>query len=290
MNALVIGGTGFIGEYLCRELIKQGVQVTTVSLPGLAEEEKIASVRYEEIDLNTNFLGLKKIMSEVDMVILVIQPDIMRIKNIISVIANFNNVKKIVYLSTLLVYKDSLGIQNEDSKSDPRTDYEKKKYQEEEILTEFAQNNDKQLCVARLGNVYGDVKNKGVINNILLSLFEDKDFLINGSGGRLRDYIYVEEVGKILANLIVYEPTASKEVYNVCTGVGHTINQLVQYIEEITGHKVKVVNGEDEPQQKSVVGDNQKIVKILNFDLKNSLTEGLVITYNNYLKYYKFKE
>lgn len=290
MNALVIGGTGFIGEYLCRELIKQGVKVTTVSLPDLIEEEKIVAVRYEWIDLNTDFLGLKKIMSEVDTVILAIQPDIVRMKNIISVIANFGNIKKISYLSTLLVYKDSLSIQNEDAEPDPETDYEKKKYQEEEILTEFAKKNAKQLCITRLGNVYGDVKNKGVVNNILLSLFEDKNFLINGRGGCLRDYIYVEDAGRILANLIVHKATASKEIYNVCTGVGYTINQLVQYIEEITGYKVKAVNGDDELQQKSVVGDNQKIAKIMNLESIYRLTEGLVKTYNNYLKHYKFKE
>src|SRR3989339_1612492 len=100
MHTLVIGGTGFIGEYLCQELISEGEsEIIAVSKPGFKKEEQTIRVRYEEIDLNTDFLALKKIMTEVNRIIWAIQPDIRRMKNILSVIQEFANLKKIVYLS-----------------------------------------------------------------------------------------------------------------------------------------------------------------------------------------------
>ena len=45
MNTLVIGGTGFIGEYLCRALVQDGVIV--VARPGMDEKEKIERIVQE---------------------------------------------------------------------------------------------------------------------------------------------------------------------------------------------------------------------------------------------------
>ncbi|MEK7644486.1 MAG: NAD(P)-dependent oxidoreductase [Patescibacteria group bacterium] len=290
MRALVIGGTGFIGEYLCRELISRGVEVVTVCLPGLLPEEKIRGVSYEEMNLNTDFLKLTAIIPTVDTLILAIQPDAIRLKNIISLTANCESLKKIVYLSTVLVYPDSEDIQAESAISEPETDYEKEKFNEEMLLREFATGREWRLAICRLGNVYGDVKNKGVVNNILLALFDGRPFILNGNGENWRDYIYVGDVARQLAGLIAWGQAEGIGIYNICTGVGYTLNQVIGRIEEISGRRVEITPGERNSRQKSVVGDNQKLAKILNFEPSLGLTEGLEATYNNYLKHYKLME
>lgn len=290
MRALVIGGTGFIGEYLCRELVSRGDEVVTVSLPGLPADEKITGVSYEEMNLNTDFLKLANILPAADTLILAIQPDADRLKNIISALATSESLKKIVYLSTILVYPDSENKQTELIIPEPKTDYEKEKFKEETMLRELVVGGGWQLAICRLGNVYGDVKNKGVVNNILTALFTDRPFLLNGDGENQRDYIYVGDVARQLAELSVYRLVEGVEIFNVCTGTGYTINQVIGRIEEISGRKLKRAAGEWQDKQKSVVGDNQKLVKILNFEPGFGLTEGLATTYNNYRKHYKLME
>lgn len=286
MNTIVIGGSGFIGEYLCRALVQDGV--ISVIRPGMSEKEKIAGVRYEEIDLDKNFLDLKKIMNDADKIVWAVQPDIDRMKNILSVIKDFGNVKKIVYLSTLLVYSDSISKQNEGVVPEPETDYEKAKFEEEKILEEFVKNKNCQLCVARLGNVYGDVKNKGVINQLMLSLSNDAPFKLIGDGKNTRDYIFVEDAVSLLAGLLKTDDVSQIEKFNVSTGIGHSILDLIGLLEDIARKKIKILIEDRIDKSKSVLGDNQKVVEKLNLTPNFSLTEGLKKTYNNYSKHYKF--
>ncbi len=286
MNTLVIGGTGFIGEYLCRALVQDGVIV--VARPGMGEKEKIVGVLYEEIDLDKNFLELKKILNEVEKIVWAIQPDIERMQNILSVIEEFGNIKKIVYLSTLLVYPDSVHGQNEDVVTEPKTDYEKAKFEEEKILEEFVNNKNCHLCIARLGNVYGDVKNRGVINQLMLSLLNDTPFNLSGDGKNVRDYIFVEDAAGLLAGLVRIDNASQIEKFNVCVGNGYSISGLIGLLEDIASKKIKILSIDKIDKSKSVLGDNQKVAELLNWSPNYSLTEGLKKTYNNYSKYYKF--
>jgi len=286
MNTLVIGGSGFIGEYLCRALVQDGV-IAAVR-PGMDEKEKIAGVRYGEIDLDKNYLELKKIMNEVDKIVWAIQPDIWRMQNILSVIKDFGNIKKIVYLSTLLVYPDSIRKQNEEAVPEPKTDYEKAKFGEEKVLEEFVKSKNCHLCIARLGNVYGDVKNKGVLNQLMLSLLNDTPFNLSGNGKNVRDYIFVEDAANLLAGLVKIDNASQIEKFNVCVGNGHSIYDLIGLLEDIACKKIKILSIDKIDKSKSVLGDNQKVAEVLNWAPNYGLTEGLKKTYNNYSKYYKF--
>lgn len=286
MNTLVIGGSGFIGEYLCRALVQDGV--ISVTRPGMSEKEKIAGVRYEEIDLDKNFLDLKKIMNDVDKIVWAVQSDVKRMRNVLSVIKEFDNVKKIVYLSTLLVYSDSFSKQNEEAIPEPKTDYEKTKFEEEKKLEEFVKNKNCQLCIARLGNVYGDVKNKGVINQLMLSLLNNTPFKLSGDGKNARDYIFVEDAASLLAGLVKTDDASQIEKFNVSTSIGHSILDLIGLLEDVARKKIKILIEDRIDKSKSVLGDNQKVVEILNLAPNFSLTEGLKKTYNNYSKHYKF--
>lgn len=286
MNTLVIGGSGFIGEYLCRALVQDGV--ISVVRSGMNEKEKIAGVRYEEIDLDKNFLELKKIMNEVDKIVWAVQPDIGRMKNILSVIKDFGNVKKIVYLSTLLVYSDSIRKQNEEAVPEPETDYEKTKFEEEKILEEFVKNKNCNLCIARLGNVYGDVKNRGVVSRLMASVFNLAPFELEGKGNSVRDYVFVEDVADLLPKMAGYLQTRAVEIFNVGTGVGHSLIELIGLVESVAGVKITIESRAGDTGQKSAIGSIAKVQNMLHFSPKFDLTNGLKKTYNNYSKHYKF--
>jgi UDP-glucose 4-epimerase len=283
MSTLVIGGTGFIGEYLCRELVQRKEKVIVVSRPGFAESEKIAGVQYKVIDLDVNPLDLKKIIGAVDRVVLALQPDVVRMKKLISIFSSADSIKKIVYLSTLLVYPDSVLKQNEDTEPAPWTEYEKNKYAEEKLLGDWAREKNYQLCIARLGNVYGDIKNKGVINGIILALLNNTLFEVDGDGKNLRDYIFVEDVANILSDLIINSSPEFARIFNVCTGHGSSVIDVIDDLEKITDKKVTKSFKTIAFKLKNVIGDNQKVFNLTN-KAPLSLTEGLKKAYNNYLK------
>ena len=88
----------------------------------------------------------------------------------------------------------------------------------------------------RYGNVYGPGQ-KPLGENILIAralahILDGESFQINGDGEQIRDWIYVKDVAE--ANLKTIE---SEEIgtFNVATGHGVSVNEIVQQLLMITG-------------------------------------------------------
>ena len=283
MRALIIGGTGFVGEYVSRVLAQAGLSVLAVH-GSLLEEEPIAGVEYRQIDLDEDLLKFKATASECDTIIFSIQPDVFRMKKIISVLSSNDFINKIVYLSTLLVYPDSAIKSGEDQATDPLTEYERNKGQEENLLAQFTKNNGCRFVVARLGNVYGDRKNRGVVNYLMRAVTSGNTFVINGNGQQIRDYIFVEDVARLLKFIILLEQKDQKEIFNVCSGRGSSILNLIKLVEAIAGKKIKVKFGNPVKEKASIIGDNTKLLKLSGLQSQYDLPGGVKKAYENYLK------
>ena len=284
MDILILGGTGFVGEYLCKELVNNNHNVTTTHRAKIGKSNKIDGVNYIQADLNNKTLKIKGVINKSDILIIALQPDFLRMQKILSTIQKKNNLKKVLLLSTLLVYPSLLEKQNEQTVPCPATKYEQKKVKEEKLLSEFTKNNNIQLTIARLGNVYGDVKNKGIINYIFLSFFKGNPLTINGDGKQIRDYIFVEDAVNYLKLLVEKKQNTQNEIINLCSGVGVSIIEIVKIIEDIVKKKIRYKFGKPVIEKNCVIGKNLKIVKLLNRRPKFNIKEGLNKTYSNYLK------
>ena len=196
--------------------------------------------------------------------------------------------KKIIYLSSLLIYPDSPRPQNEKAAPMPATDYERSKYKEELKISRFAKKIGCPLVVIRMANVYGDIKNLGILNNIFLSLIRGHDFIIRGDGDKIvRDYIFVEDAARLIEFFIFFKQKNQHEVVNVSTGNGYTVRDLVGIVESVTGKRVDFKVGSPTSEKKFSIGDNEKLLKLTNYKFNYSLPEGLRAAYKNYLKFYR---
>jgi UDP-glucose 4-epimerase len=99
------------------------------------------------------------------------------------------------------VYPDSPHPQPETTIPAPHSPYEQGKYEEEQLVTAFADTHHLTHCIARLGNVYGDIQNRGVVGYLFQSLVTHTSFAVNGTGDQTRDYIFVDDVASALAAL-----------------------------------------------------------------------------------------
>lgn len=276
----VIGGTGFVGDYLTEELSKiANIQVKIIYRSTLPSKY-ISGVEYLKIDTETHFKKFYEVLSKTDYLIILSRPNPKLIQSIIDSGLKF---KKIVYASTILVYPNSPSKQNEASDLVPVNDYERNKINEEKMLIDFAENSGVKLTLARLTNVYGDVKNRALIHWILQALVKDKEFKLNNNGLPVRDFIFVRDAAKFLKLLTFLNQNLDVEIYNVCTGQGFNINQVIKKAEKVGGKKIKIQRGEDTDEKLSVIGDNSKIVKATGFKPEYTLDIGLREAYKNYL-------
>ena len=267
MNILLFGGTGFIGEHLAKKL-------------SARKDCKITSVGSSNIN-EGNYL-------DAEVIVVLTQPGTAVRDVLIQKITASKKLKKIIYLSSLLIYPDSPRPQNEKVVPMPATEYERSKYKEELKISRFAKTIGCSLTVIRMANVYGDIKNLGILNNIFLSLIHGHDFIIRGDGNKIvRDYVFVEDAAGLIEFFIFLKQKNQREVVNVSTGKGYTVRDLIGMVENITGKEVYFKVGSPTPEKKFSIGDNKKMLKLTNYKFNYSLHDGLQIAYKNYLRYYK---
>lgn len=283
---LLVGGTGFIGQYLSHRLAVEDNDITVFHFSPLSRGKKIKGIRYCKVDLTqlSSLPLIKPLTESAGIIVIMTQPSPLIINNIISSIGPKNNLEKIVYLSSLLIYPDSPAKNNENIIPAPETDYEKNKYREELLISDFCKTSGIRLCIARLSNVYGDVQNKGIVNRIFSSLIEGTPLTIYGDGSNIRDYIFIEDAINLLKFLIFRDQKNSQEIFNICTGNGYALLDLIKAVEDIARAKISFINKDPVQEKKISIGDNQKILNSMHYKFEYNLTGGLRKSYNNYLK------
>lgn len=281
---LVIGGTGFVGEYVAKLLTnRKDTETFVVGAPSNNKTSAGKTMCYE-IDLSRPLANNKipKTISKIDTAIIMTQPSILIIRNVLKLLDMAPGLKKIIFVSSILVYPSSNKKIKETTMPKPISQYEKGKIIEEKMLTNYVKKRTIKLGIIRMANVYGDKKNRGIIGLIFNSALNNTPLAINGDGNQKRDYIFVKDAANLIKLVALYRQSGQIEIFNVCTGKGHTINQLAKLIKKITGKKITVNRMPAVREKKSITGDNAKIIKL--FDKPHfNLFEGLNRAYRNYL-------
>ena len=95
-----------------------------------------------------------------------------------------------------------------------------------------------------------------------------------GDGSVERDYIHVSDVAEAFAKALAYE--GAEQVFNVATGRGTSLNELVRIIESVTGLNVKVDYRPGRPFDVPVsVLDSQRAREGLGWSPSIGLREGI---------------
>lgn len=95
-----------------------------------------------------------------------------------------------------------------------------------------------------------------------------------GDGSAVRDYIYIDDLGKAVADILTNESIVN-ETINIGSGVGYSVNQILENIKEIVDEDVKI---EYTPARQvdvsSVVLDTRKLRNLIHFNPR-TLCEGI---------------
>ncbi len=241
MKILVTGATGFVGNYVIQELLRQ--QVHVIAADRDAEKAQKCDwydkVQFYNFDIkNTN----EKVMGEIagaDKLIhlawqglpnykeryhfeenLVVQYDFL--KAVISA-----GVKDITVSGTCFEYGMREGGLSVDMPADPQNAYALAKDTLRKFLQLLQQDIDFRLKWVRLFYTYGKGQSGNSILSQLERALENGDESFNMSGGeQLRDYLPVEEVAKNIVATSVDDNFNG--IINCCSGVPISVRNLVE--------------------------------------------------------------
>lgn len=253
MKVLVTGGAGFIGSHLVDKLIEQGFDVYILDNLSTGRKENInkkAKFFFGDIfDDNVldelfknNFSYVFHLAAQISVSKSVREPIEDAKTNILGSLKLIKKcieykVNKIIFSSTGgAIYGDTDEIPTtEKTLPKPISPYGIAKFSVENYLRFANHEFNLDYTVLRYSNVYGPRQNPegeaGVIAIFSSRMLKDKEVTIFGDGGYIRDYVFVTDV--VNANLKAMK-LGNKEVFNISTARGTSVNQLFQMLKELT--------------------------------------------------------
>jgi len=304
---LVIGGAGFIGSWLVRELVGRGYSVVVLdnfhsgSIENLYEVSGENSFEVVEGDVRDKG-AVRKVINGVDAVVhLAALVDVeesvsnpfethdVNVNGTLSILeeALKAGVGKFVFASSTAVYGDvnPLPLKEEYSPC-PISPYAASKVSAEGYCRASNRCYGLETVVLRYFNVYGPRQTNGtysgVITRFLHNALRGKPLIVYGDGKQTRDFIYVDDV--VNATVLSLEnDKVNGETFNICTGIPTSVNALLEIVKEVVGKDLKVVYYKPRKGDiKGNCGDPRKAEEMLGFRARVDMRKGVQKLANNF--------
>lgn len=155
-----------------------------------------------------------------------------------------SGVKKVIFISsggTVYGSTNSLPLRESDGNL-PISGYGLQKLTIEKVLYLYNYLHGLDYRIIRLSNPYGpyQIPNgvQGVVTTFIDRVQRDKKIYVYGDGSIIRDYIYIDDAINAIIKIANYK--GGEKVFNVGSGIGLSINDVINIIEKVLELKADV--------------------------------------------------
>ena len=294
---LVLGGNGFLGRNLCKYLADCGEKVYSfdMSMPEVADNriEYIAGDFFDDYTMEETVKGMDVIYHAIctlnpgnsnEKCILGYERDFVQTAKLCSYLKD-TECRMIFFSSGGTVYgNQEVQPITEDAVPVPINHYGNLKLCIENTMRTFNFQMKKNMLIARISNPYGPGqdyhKGVGFIDAAIKHTIAGETIEIWGDGNVVRDYIYIDDLCRMLYALIEYH--GDIEVFNLSSNTGVSQNDIVDILKQIDpAVKVAYKPGRS-VDAKKIILDNSRIHSICDFEMV-SIEEGIK-RYYDYIK------
>jgi len=247
MKILVIGNTGFIGQFLTKKLLNKGHKVIGFDINPASEAQKnLCECVIGDILSPDDVL---RAANGVDMIITlaakhqdfgVTRAEFFKVNEtgtkILLDCASKSEIKKIIFYSTVAVYGTQKEPTTEDTLPAPDNDYGESKLAAEKLIQEWVKE-DKSRCVIviRPTVVFGP-SNYANMYNLINKIYKKKFFFV-GKGDNIKSVAYVENLAD--ANIFLIDKLKPGiQIFNYSDEPQMNISQIIKTITNYMPHTI----------------------------------------------------
>ncbi|MDN4495101.1 UDP-glucose 4-epimerase GalE [Ureibacillus aquaedulcis] len=305
---LIVGGAGYIGSHLVKELVKREEVIvldnlSTGHLEAVDKEALFVKGSLGDADILDSIFTrfpIKAVMHFAANSLVgesVVNPQKYYINNVASTLSLLSimlkhNVNKFIFSSTAAVYGiPGEDLINESTATNPITPYGKSKLMMEQILADYSRAYDLHYVILRYFNAAGACETAEigeshqpethlipiVLQHLLgmnerITIFGDNYNTTDGTC--IRDYIHVSDL--VDAHLLALDSLLNEKnksaTYNVGNGIGFSVKEVIETSEAITGRTANlVIEDRREGDPACLVASSEKIMKELGWQPRKNL-------------------
>ncbi|MDN3235206.1 NAD-dependent epimerase/dehydratase family protein [Pseudomonas sp. WAC2] len=259
MKIVIFGGGGFIGSAIADRLLMDNHELRIFERPRIEPYRKFRPTEHVEWvtgDLMSTH-DVSQAVSGADVVLHLVSTTLPKSSNddplydvqtnLVATLQMLNamdaqGVRRIVFISsggTVYGPPSYLPI-DERHPTEPLVSYGITKLAIEKYLLMYEHLHGIKAHILRVTNPFGERQRietaQGAVGVFLSRALQNKAIDIWGDGTVTRDYLYVGDVADAFAKIVHYD--GSKSVFNISSGRGTSLNQLVSTIEDVLGKPI----------------------------------------------------
>ncbi len=303
MYALVTGSRGFVGPYLLAALRTRGAKVfefdPTLDIRDAAavsqEVENFAElIPSGEIGVVFHLAAMSHVGKSWDNPSEVVGVNVGGSANLLASLAKAGFQGRFVYVSSAEVYGNQPGVDllTETHPRLPLTPYAASKLAAEEFVLQMHRAHSIDVVIARPFNHIGPGQSENFLVSAIARRIADaarsgKSSIEVGNLGAVRDFLDVRDVVNAYCEIAVLGICG--EIYNISSGVGRSVRDVVAEMIELSGAELELVvspslaRGIEVPR---LVGDSSKLFSATGFVPRQSLEATL----QDVLKYWRGRQ
>ena len=258
MRAVVFGAGGFIGRKTVKLLAKNGFDLSLFDMQFTEEQidmyrcvkgdfsnpGDVEAVFQDRIDTAVHLISTTVPVTADKYPVADVRGNLINTLEMLDLFVK-KNVRRVIFVSSGgTVYGPLDREAREQDACCPICSYGIVKRSIEGYLALYKRIEGLDYTILRVSNTYGagqtGERQQGIIGKFLHRIAGGEQVELCGDGSIVRDFIHVDDVAGAIAAVMEYE--GPQHVFNVGTGIGHSVRQVLEMIESIIDKPVTVLH------------------------------------------------
>lgn len=259
LRCTVLGANGFIGTNLCLALAAAGVRVKGCGRSLAARPELKGKIEWVQVELTVDE-SLHQAVEGADVVVHLVStllPAASNIEKIRDVEENListlrllesckkTGVKKFIFASSggTIYGAQPITPISEEKLTNPICSYGIIKVAVENYLNLYRHLYSLDFVALRIANPFGQYQmphDQGLVAALIGKALKETTIDIWGNGSVVRDYIHISDLVDAIILAIFLNEAAAPRIYNIGSGVGRSVNDVLNAVETIHGKSLNV--------------------------------------------------
>lgn len=279
MRILVTGANGYLGSAVAGRLPRDGHQVVGLvhreqdRLPkGLPirfadlREPKRLTAAVRDVDAVCHLAGLTRARESVADPLPYFQVNVGGTVALLDAMARAG-VEKLVFASTVAIYATAIQPMTEDLPDAPPHPYAASKQAAESAIAAQAATGRLAAIVLRMSNLVGgaDTDPTRLLPRLrAVAAGTGARLPVNGDGTATRDYLHIEDAARAFTAALAHLPAPGAcHRYNIGSGTGTSINDLIDLTSRLAGRPIPVDHHPAAQEPPTLIADNSRAAREL---------------------------